>query len=612
VGIFLSLTRKYMSNEKRGETINVKEIVEEYIDKSDWRVAANANAGYSYGGLVANIHGKVLSNYWLNEIYEKEIGEAHRNGDFHIHDLDHLGLYCVGCSLRTLLEDGLSGIPGKTESAPAKHLDTAVAQIVNFIGSIQNEVAGAVAFSSLDTYLSPFIKKDNLEYQRVKQLMQNLVFNLNIPSRWSSQTPFSNFTFDTVCPEDMRKKQPIIGGEIMDFTYGDCQTEMDLLNRCFLEVMEEGDWHGRVFTFPIPTYNITKDFDWESENSKLLFSLSAKYGTPYFQNFINSPLKPGDVRSMCCRLQLDLRELRARGGGLFGSAEQTGSVGVITINLARIGFTSKTKEEYFKRLGQLLVLAKDALEVKRETVTSNIYERGLFPFVKRFIPDLHAHFSTIGINGMNESIRNFIPGCDITKDFGKEFALEVMDFIRNKLADFQEETGNMYNLEATPAEGTTYRFAKEDKKRYPGILQAGTDEVSYYTNSSQLPVGHTENPIEALDHQDELQTKYTGGTVLHLFLGERIKDWKTAANFIKKVAENYHLPYFTLTPTFSICPSHGYLNGEVEKCPDCDSKCEVWSRVMGYHRPVSQWNIGKRQEFADRKEYKLHPLTNPN
>ncbi|MCX6735724.1 MAG: ribonucleoside triphosphate reductase [Candidatus Parcubacteria bacterium] len=589
--------------DKEKTFVEVEKTITEYLNKADWRVNANANQGYSLGGLILNASGKIIANYWLSSVYPREIGESHREGDMHIHDLDMFSGYCAGWSLRALIEEGFNGVPGKVESDPPKHLETVVAQMVNFLGTLQNEWAGAQAFSSFDTYMAPFVRKDALSYKEVKQSVQQFVFNLNVPSRWGTQTPFTNITLDWVCPEDMKKKQPIIGGEIMNFTYGDCQKEMDMVNKAFIEVMTSGDRNGRVFTFPIPTYNITKDFDWDNENAQALFEMAAKFGTPYFQNFLNSTLKPSDVRSMCCRLQLDLRELRARGGGLFGSAEMTGSIGVVTINLPRIGYISDTKEQFFSRLGKLMDLAKNSLELKRKVVGDNI-ERGLLPYTKRYLPNLHAHFSTIGLNGMNEAVRNFLgKDIDISTKEGREFALEILDFMRNRLADFQEETGNMYNLEATPAEGTTYRFAKEDQKRFPGIIQAGTREAPYYTNSSHLHVGHTDNPLDALDHQDELQTKYTGGTVLHLFLGERLRDWKTARNFVKKVAENYRLPYFTLTPTFSVCPTHGYLNGEVPKCPTCDAECEVWSRIMGYHRPVSQWNHGKKSEYAERKEY---------
>lgn len=593
--------KRRQSREAGSVVVNVEKTMKEYLDRSDWRVNANANQGYSLGGLILNTSGKLIANYWLNAIYSERIRTAHKEGDMHIHDLDMFSGYCAGWSLRRLIEEGFNGVPGKTESAPPKHLETAVAQMVNFLGTLQNEWAGAQAFSSFDTYLAPFIKKDNLSYKEVKQSVQQFVFNLNVPSRWGTQTPFTNITLDWVCPEDMREKHPVIGGIDMDFTYGDCKEEMALLNKAYIEVMTEGDYHGRIFTFPIPTYNITKDFDWDSDNAKLLFEMTAKFGIPYFQNFINSSLNPSDVRSMCCRLQLDLRELRARGGGLFGSAEMTGSIGVVTINLARIGYLAKTKQEYFERLGTLMDIAKESLESKRKVVEVNI-ENGLLPFTKRWLPSLNNHFATIGLNGMNESVENFLNN-NIASVEGKSFALEVLDFMRARLSDFQEETGNLYNLEATPAEGTTYRFAKEDKRRFPDIIQKGSEVAPYYTNSSHLPVGFTDDPLLALDHQDELQTKYTGGTVLHLFLGERVRDWQTTREFVKKVAYAYRLPYFTLTPTFSICPTHGYLSGEQPRCASCDQVCEVWSRIVGYFRPVSEWNTGKKSEYKERVEY---------
>lgn len=590
----------------KGVAIEVDKTIGEYLNQSDWRVQANANQGYSLGGMILNTAGKLVANYWLNSIYSKAVKNAHMEGDFHIHDLDMFSGYCAGWSLRQLLEEGFNGVPGKIESSPPKHLETAVAQMVNFLGTLQNEWAGAQAFSSFDTYLAPFIKKDNLDYTQVKQGVQQFVFNLNVPSRWGTQTPFTNITLDWVCPDDMKNQRPIIGGVTQPFTYGECQKEMDVMNRAFIDVMASGDAKGRIFTFPIPTYNITKDFDWENENAQALFEMTAKYGTPYFQNFINSSLNPSDVRSMCCRLQLDLRQLRIRGGGLFGSAEMTGSVGVVTINLPRIGYLSKSKREFFERLERLMNLAKESLELKRKVVTENI-ERGLLPFTKRFLSNLRNHFSTIGLNGMNEACLNFMQK-DITAPEGKAFALEVLELMKNKLADFQEETGNFYNLEATPAEGTTYRFAKEDQIRLPGIIQSGKPESPYYTNSTHLPVNFTQHPLDALDHQNDLQTKYTGGTVLHLFLGERIKDWKACRSFIKKVAENYSLPYFTITPTFSVCPTHGYLDGEVPKCPTCNEVCEVWSRIVGYFRPVDQWNRGKKNEYRDRVPYTLQSV----
>ena len=584
-----------------GVAIDVANTINEYLRQSDWRVNENANQGYSLGGMILNTSGKLVANYWLNNIYSKEIGDAHIEGDFHIHDLSMFSGYCAGWSIRQLLEEGLNGVPGKVSSAPPKHLETAVAQMVNFLGTLQNEWAGAQAFSSFDTYLAPFIKKDEMSYKQVKQCVQQFVFNLNVPSRWGTQTPFTNITLDWVCPEDMRNTHPIIGGIEQSFTYGECQKEMDLMNRVFLEVMNEGDYNGRTFTFPIPTYNITKDFDWENENAQLLFEMTAKYGIPYFQNFVNSSLNPSDVRSMCCRLQLDLRELRVRGGGLFGSAEMTGSVGVVTINMPRLGYLSKTKPEFFERLGRMMDLAKESLEIKRKVVEKNI-EQGLLPFTKRYLPSLNNHFSTIGLNGMNEACLNFV-GADISTEKGKAFALEVLGFMRSRLADYQEQTGHLYNLEATPAEGVAFRLPKEDQLRFPGIIQAGTPEAPYYTNSTHLPVDYTDDPLAALDHQDELQTLYTGGTVLHLFLGERVADWKTCREFVKKVAQNYRLPYFTITPTFSICQSHGYLEGEMPACSKCGAKTEVWSRIVGYYRPVDQWHKAKQSEYADRIEY---------
>ncbi|MDA0208299.1 MAG: ribonucleoside triphosphate reductase [bacterium] len=577
--------------------------VDEYLDRLDWRVHANANQGYSLGGMILNISGKIIANYWLHKIYPEDVRNAHIEGDIHIHDLDMFSGYCAGWSLRQLLIEGFNGVSGKVESAPPKHFDTAIGQMVNFLGTLQNEWAGAQAFSSFDTFLAPYVKIDGLNYEQVRQGIQQFVFNLNVPSRWGMQTPFTNITLDWNCPEDMREQKPIIGGKEQPFTYSECQKEMDVINRAYIDVMSAGDSKGRIFTFPIPTYNITKDFDWDHENAKGLFEMTAKYGIPYFQNFINSSLNPSDVRSMCCRLQLDLRQLKARGGGLFGSAEMTGSVGVVTINLPRIAYLSKDKEEFFERLGKLMDSSKTSLELKRIAVQQSI-DRGLLPFTRRYLPSLRNHFSTIGLNGMNEACTNMLgKERDIASEEGKLFAIEVLDFMRERLVGYQEETGHMYNLEATPAEGTTYRFAKEDKKRFPDILQAGTSEAPYYTNSSHLPVGYTDNPLEALRHQDDLQTRYTGGTVLHLFLGERIHDWKTCRDFVKKVVANHRLPYITVTPTFSVCPTHGYISGEVKTCPTCQEGCEVWSRVVGYFRPVQEWNKGKKSEYAEREEY---------
>ncbi len=547
--------------------------INEYLDRSDWRVNANANQGYSLGGLILNVSGKVVANYWLKHVYTPEIGQAHLNGDYHIHDLDMLSGYCAGWSLRTLLTEGFNGVPNKTESNPPRHLVSAFSQMVNFLGTLQNEWAGAQAFSSADTYLAPFVRIENLDYKAVKQAMQSFIFNLNVPSRWGTQTPFTNLTFDWTCPADLKDRHPIIGGEEQSFTYGELQKEMDMVNRAFLEVMAEGDAKGRPFTFPIPTYNITSDFPWDSENIDLLFEMTAKYGLPYFSNYVNSDMKPSDVRSMCCRLRLDLTELKRRGGGLFGSAEQTGSIGVVTINCARLGYLYKGNEEaLYKRLDDLMELAKKSLELKRQTITMQL-ERGLYPYTKRYLGRFNSHFSTIGVNGINEMIRNFTNDKDdITTDFGRDFAKRLLTYIRERLIKFQEETGNMYNLEATPAEGTTYRFAREDQKRFPDILQAGTHDAPYYTNSSQLPVGFTDDPFKALDYQDDLQSQYTGGTVLHLYMNERISSSQACKNLVRRVLENYRLPYVSVTPVYSICPKHGYISGAHKYCPLCDQE----------------------------------------
>lgn len=553
--------------------VNVEDTIEEYLRQKDWRVSANANQGYSLGGLILNTSGKVVANYWLDHIYPSAIAKAHREADLHIHDLDMLAGYCAGWSLKTLLNEGFNGIPGKVEASAPKHMSSAIGQIVNFLGSLQNEWAGAQAFSSFDTYMAPFIRKDKLSYSEVKQNIQELIYNLNVPSRWGSQTPFTNLTFDWVCPEDLRSQTPIIGGVEMPFCYGDLQEEMDQINRAYIEVMSGGDEKGRVFTFPIPTYNMAPDFPWDSPNAELLFSMTAKYGLPYFQNFINSELKPNMIRSMCCRLQLDLRELLKRGNGLFGSAEQTGSLGVVTINCARLGYLfAGKKKELYQRLEDLLQLAKESLELKRQVIQKYL-DQGLYPFTKRYLGTLRNHFSTIGVNGINEMIRNFTQNAEtIATEWGEKFALDLLDFIRGKIGVFQEETGHMYNLEATPAEGTTYRFAKEDKKRFPEILQAGTEENPYYTNSSQLPVGFTDDPFEALSKQEKLQMKYTGGTVLHLYMNERLSDASVCKSLVKKALERFRIPYITITPTFSICPKHGYLSGEHKYCPKCDQE----------------------------------------
>jgi len=553
--------------------VDVETSMNEYLDRADWRVNANANQGYSLGGLILNVSGKVVANYWLSHVYPSNVGQAHRDGDIHIHDLDMLAGYCAGWSLRTLLTEGLNGVPGKVESAPPKHLSSAVGQIVNFLGTLQNEWAGAQAFSSFDTYMAAFLRKDNLSYDQVRQSIQELVYNLNVPSRWGTQTPFTNLTFDWTCPDDLKGEYPVIGGEIMDFTYGELQVEMDMINRAYIEVMTEGDAKGRVFTFPIPTYNITEDFPWESENATLLFEMTAKYGLPYFQNFLNSELSPNMVRSMCCRLQLDLTELLKRGNGLFGSAEQTGSLGVVTINCARLGFLHNGDEAaLMSALDTLLDYSRTSLELKRKVIQRHI-DNGLFPYTKRYLGTLRNHFSTVGVNGINEMIRNFTNGAsDITTPEGHAMAVRFLDHVRARMVEFQEETGHLYNLEATPAEGTTYRFAREDKKRYPEILQAGTEDNPYYTNSSQLPVGFTDDPFEALSRQEELQRKYTGGTVLHLYMGERVSSAEATKRLVKRSLENFRLPYITITPTFSVCPTHGYLDGEHQFCPKCDEE----------------------------------------
>ena len=565
--------QRQKARDARQSWVNVESSINEYLQQLDWRVNANANQGYSLGGLILNVSGKVVANYWLNYIYPAEIGRAHREADFHIHDLDMLSGYCAGWSLRTLLTEGLNGVPGKVEAGAPKHLSSATGQIVNFLGTMQNEWAGAQAFSSFDTYLAPFIKKDNVPYDEVLQSIQELIYNLNVPSRWGTQTPFTNLTFDWTCPEDLKDQHPIIGGEEMPFTYGDCKREMDMINRAYIEVMTKGDAKGRVFTFPIPTYNITPDFDWDSENADRLFAMTAKYGLPYFQNFINSELKPNMIRSMCCRLQLDLRELLKRGNGLFGSAEQTGSLGVVTINCARLGYLFKGNEQgLFDRLDHLLDLAKTSLEIKRKVIQRHI-DQGLFPYTKRYLGTLRNHFSTIGVNGINECIRNFTNDAnDITDDWGHAFALKLLDHVRARMVEFQEETGHMYNLEATPAEGTTYRFAKEDRKRFPDIIQAGTESNPYYTNSSQLPVGFTDDPFLALELQDDLQRKYTGGTVLHLYMADAISSSKACKELVRRALSRFRLPYLTVTPTFSICPKHGYISGRHDFCPICDAE----------------------------------------
>ena len=598
----------------RGErpTVDAIATITEYLDRSDWRVNANANQGYSLGGMMLNTSGKVVANYWLSQVYPAVAGQAHRNADLHIHDLDMFAGYCAGWSLKDLLQQGFNGVPGAIAAGPAKHFSSAVGQIVNFLGTLQNEWAGAQAFSSFDTYMAPFVRLDDMTYDQVKQCMQELIFNLNVPSRWGTQTPFTNLTFDWTCPADLADEHPLIGDEVCDFAYGDLQAEMDLINRAFMEVMTEGDAEGRVFTFPIPTYNITRDFDWDAPNTELLFTMTAKYGLPYFQNFINSELDPGMIRSMCCRLQLDLRELLKRGNGLFGSAEQTGSVGVVTINMARLGYLYADDEAALTaRLDELLEIGRDTLELKRTVIQHHI-DAGLFPFTKRYLGTLDNHFSTLGVNGMNEMVRNFTHDAyDLTDPRGHAMCVRLLDHVRDKMVEFQEATGHLYNLEATPAEGTTYRFAKEDRKRYPGILQAGTETNPYYTNSSQVPVGYTDDPFEAQEMQEELQTKYTGGTVLHLYMNERISSAAACKELVRRSLTAFRTPYITITPTFSICPVHGYLAGEHLTCDKCAElhpeaepvECEVWTRVMGYFRPVRSFNIGKKGEYAERQMF---------
>ena len=579
-GYFATLRAYIVYREQRAKSrdakkswVNVESSINEYLDQLDWRVNANANQGYSLGGLILNVSGKVVANYWLNYIYTPEIGAAHRNADIHIHDLDMLSGYCAGWSLRTVLTEGFNGVPGKVEAGAPKHLSSATGQIVNFLGTMQNEWAGAQAFSSFDTYMAPYIRKDHLPYHEVLQCIQELIYNLNVPSRRGTQTPFTNLTFDWTCPEDLKHQHPVIGGEEQPFTYGELQAEMDMINRAYIEVMMKGDAKGRVFTFPIPTYNMTPDFDWDSPNALRLFDMTARYGLPYFQNFINSELKPNMIRSMCCRLQLDLRELLKRGNGLFGSAEQTGSLGVVTVNCARLGYLYKgNEEELYKRLDHLLDLAKQSLEIKRKVIQRHI-DQGLFPYTKRYLGTLRNHFSTIGVNGINEMIRNFTGDTDdITTDWGHAFAVRFLDHVRERLVQFQAETDHMYNLEATPAEGTTYRFAKEDKKRFPNILQAGTPKNPYYTNSSQLPVGFTDDPFQALEMQEDLQKKYTGGTVLHLYMNEAISSAEACRDLVRRTLTRFRLPYITITPTFSICPKHGYIPGRHDFCPICDAE----------------------------------------
>lgn len=586
--------------------LNYKDLVDNYLKINDWRVKENSTVTYSVGGLILSNSGAITANYWLSEIYDQEIAEAHRSAAIHIHDLSMLTGYCAGWSLKQLIQVGLGGVPGKITSSPASHLSTLCNQMVNFLGIMQNEWAGAQAFSSFDTYLAPFVKADNLTQREVKQCIQSFIYGVNTPSRWGTQAPFTNITLDWTVPKDLADMPAIVGGKEMSFTYGDCKKEMDMINKSFIEIMIEGDANGRGFQYPIPTYSITRDFDWsETENNKLLFEMTAKYGTPYFSNYINSDMEPSDVRSMCCRLRLDLRELRKKSGGFFGSGESTGSVGVVTINLPRIAYLAADEADFYTRLDKLMDIAARSLKTKR-TVITQLLDNGLYPYTKRYLGSFANHFSTIGLIGMNEAGLNAKwLRADLTNPKVQEFAKAVLDHMRERLSDYQEKYGDLYNLEATPAESTTYRFAKHDKEQFPDIITANEMGTPYYTNSSHLPVGYTEDIFSALDIQDELQTRYTSGTVFHAFLGEKLPSWKAAANLVRKIAENYKLPYYTMSPTYSVCAEHGYLDGEQFICPHCGHKTEVYSRITGYYRPIQNWNDGKAQEFKDRKVYEI-------
>ena len=585
--------------------LDYKKTVDNYLKINDWRVKENSTVTYSVGGLILSNSGAITANYWLSEVYDEEIANAHRNGDLHLHDLSMLTGYCAGWSLKQLIQQGL-GIPGKINSTPASHLSTLCNQMVNFLGIMQNEWAGAQAFSSFDTYLAPFVRVDGLSQKEVKQCIQSFIFGVNTPSRWGTQAPFSNITLDWTVPADLRDLPAIVGGREQDFTYGDCQKEMDMVNKAFIEIMTEGDANGRGFQYPIPTYSITKDFDWsETENNRLLFEMTAKYSTPYFSNYINSDMEPSDVRSMCCRLRLDLRELRKKSGGFFGSGESTGSVGVVTINMPRIAYLAKTEEEFYRRLDRMMDIAARSLKTKR-TVITKLLDAGLYPYTKYYLGTFENHFSTIGLVGMNEACLNARwLRKDLTNPEAQEFTKAVLNHMRERLSDYQEKYGDLYNLEATPAESTSYRLAKHDRARYPEIITANMNGTPYYTNSSHLPVGYTEDIFSALDIQDDLQTLYTSGTVFHAFLGEKLPDWRAAADLVRKIAENYKLPYYTMSPTYSVCHDHGYITGEHFTCPECGKDTEVWSRITGYYRPVQNWNDGKVQEFKDRKEYNI-------
>ena len=587
--------------------LDYKDVVNSYVKVEDWRVKENSTVTYSVGGLILSNSGAVTANYWLSEIYDEEIAQAHRNADIHIHDLSMLTGYCAGWSLKQLIKEGLGGITGKITSAPARHLSVLCNQMVNFLGIMQNEWAGAQAFSSFDTYLAPFVKVDNLSYKEVKKCIEAFIYGVNTPSRWGTQAPFSNVTLDWTVPNDLAELPAIVGGEEMDFKYKDCKKEMDMINKAFIETMIEGDSNGRGFQYPIPTYSITSDFDWsDTENNRLLFEMTAKYGTPYFSNYVNSDMEPSDVRSMCCRLRLDLRELRKKSGGFFGSGESTGSVGVVTINMPRIAYLSANKDDFYKRLNHMMDIAARSLKIKRGVI-SKLLDEGLYPYTKRYLGSFDNHFSTIGLIGMNEvGLNANWLRADLTDERTQEFTKEVLNHMRNRLSDYQEQYGDLYNLEATPAESTTYRLAKHDKKKWPAIKTAGNmGDTPYYTNSSHLPVDFTVDIFDALDIQDELQTLYTSGTVFHAFLGEKLPDWQAAAKLVKTIAENYRLPYYTLSPTYSICKEHGYLAGEQKECPHCGKVTEVYSRITGYYRPVQNWNDGKLQEYKNRTEYDI-------
>ena len=597
----------------KGTLLDYKQVIDNYLKVSDWRVKENSTVTYSVGGLILSNSGAITANYWLSEVYDEEIASAHRKADIHLHDLSMLTGYCAGWSLKQLIQEGLGGVPGKITSSPAKHLATLCNQMVNFLGIMQNEWAGAQAFSSFDTYLAPFVKVDNLSYYEVKKAIQSFVYGVNIPSRWGTQAPFSNITLDWTVPNDLAELNAIVGGKEMDFKYKDCKKEMDMINKAFIETMIEGDANGRGFQYPIPTYSITKDFDWtETENNKLLFEMTAKYGTPYFSNYINSDMQPSDIRSMCCRLRLDLRELRKKSGGFFGSGESTGSIGVVTINMPRIGYLAKDERDFYARLDKMMDISARSLKVKREVI-SKLLENGLFPYTKRYLSTLDNHFSTIGLVGMNECCLNAKwLRKDLTHAEAQKFTVDVLNHMRERLSDYQVKYGDLYNLEATPAESTSYRLAKHDGAQYPDIVTAAKKgETPYYTNSSHLPVGYTEDIFGALDVQDELQTLYTSGTVFHAFLGERLPGWKSAQSLVRKIAENYRLPYYTLSPTYSVCKDHGYIAGEVYECPTCGKKTEVYSRITGYYRPVQNWNDGKAQEFKDRKVYDVETYNTP-